>query len=273
MIRATTLLRTADVTVDRFDHPAAHVHHDPAEEFVDACSISFVERGRFFMQAGRRTWELGPGAVFLTYPGMTYRCRHRESVPSDACLSVTYLGSATATPELAKLDRSARDCTVVPSTNRLAYLFRGLSSTASVAEAMAADSLAAALLQEVWGTPPRRLYRQRQLAWYAERVDAVRQTLEKRPADDHHLAALAGSVGMSTFHFARVFRELAGIPPHRYLLEMRLKEAAHRLRGGAPVTEACFASGFRNLSHFVRMFRRHFGVQPSRFARSLTARR
>ena len=70
---------------------------------------------------------------------------------------------------------------------------------------------------------------------------------------------------MSLFHFARVFRELTGLPPHRYLLRTRLERAAQRLRTGDSVTNTCYAVGFSNLSHFTRSFRRRFGVAPSCF--------
>src|SRR5262249_2281247 len=106
-------------------------------------------------------------------------------------------------------------------------------------------------------------YREHQLSWYPERVDAVRRRLDYVPADQHTLAGLARSVGMSPFHFARVFRELTGVPPHAYLCRARLWHAAHSLREGTSVTEACFNSGFQNLSHFSRQFHYHFGVKPS----------
>ena len=68
---------------------------------------------------------------------------------------------------------------------------------------------------------------------------------------------------MSVFHFARVFAELEGRPPHRFLTDVRLAHAEARLRDGAGVTDTCFAVGFGSLSHFVTTFRRRFGVRPS----------
>ena len=97
--------------------------------------------------------------------------------------------------------------------------------------------------------------------------------MEQRYEDNHSLSSLVRSVGMSAFHFARVFAELAGAPPHRYLLRIRLNQAASRLLDGTPVTEACFQSGFFNLSHFVRIFQRHFGISPAQFRHSPIARR
>jgi AraC-like DNA-binding protein len=75
-------------------------------------------------------------------------------------------------------------------------------------------------------------------------------------------------VGLSPFHFSRVFRELAGVPPHRYLQRVRLARAAVLLREGMTVTDAALASGFPSLSHFIRQFRRAYGASPSRYGRS-----
>ena len=69
---------------------------------------------------------------------------------------------------------------------------------------------------------------------------------------------------MSPFRFARVFRDLTGIPPHKYLVRARLMRARALLRTGTSVTNACYAVGFNNLSHFIRSFRRTFGDAPSR---------
>jgi len=44
----------------------------------------------------------------------------------------------------------------------------------------------------------------------------------------------------------------------------RLKRARALLRTGTSVTNACYAVGFNNLSHFIRSFRRTFGDVPSR---------
>jgi AraC-like DNA-binding protein len=76
---------------------------------------------------------------------------------------------------------------------------------------------------------------------------------------------MAREVGMSPFHFARTFSELTGQSPHQYLLKLRLRHAATMLRDGASVTQSALDSGFENLSHFSRTFRRRFGVSPSSY--------
>ncbi len=272
MNRLISVLDTPDIGIGRFDHPCGQPHQDPAEEVSNEFSINLVERGSFDVQVGRQQWILGPGHVFLCAPGLAYRCRHQELFPVDVCLAVTYgareNGKEVAEDDLTDLRRLASTNPVLPPSNRLAYLFRPIASNAHGTEnRMAAETFAIALLAEIHigiGSN-RKLYAEHQLAWYAERIDAARGLLDQGYTSQHSLGSLARGVGMSTFHFARLFTELVGTPPHRYLLRVRLDEASRRLRQGACVTEACFASGFNNLSYFIRAFQHRFGITPSKY--------
>jgi AraC family transcriptional regulator len=270
MIRYSPLLDTSEFRIGRFDHPREHLHRDPALEVTPEYSVNRVEHGRFAVEIGRRHWDLGPGHLFLHYPGMVYRCRHRELVPSDVCMSITYVPSANSFGEIAAFERAARTHPVLPESNRLAYLFLQIARISN--EQMAAEEAAHSVIAEIacHAVPVRGAYREHQLSWYAERVDAVRRQIDRHYAAEQRLAWLARSVGMSPFHFARIFRELVGIPPHSYLRRVRLQQAARSLREGASVTEACFTSGYQNLSHFSRQFYRHFGVKASTYARQVT---
>jgi AraC family transcriptional regulator len=267
MNRYVRLIETPQAVIGRFDHPDEDCHRDLPEEVSPDLSICLVEHGRFSAQVGRRTWDLCQGDILLTYPGMAYRTHHREQRPTDVCVSVTYLGQCDEVEELARL---ARNNVVIPANNRIAYLFRTFAPSAGkVTEQVAAEDAVVNLLSEVCAEDGsyKKPFGHHQLAWYAERVDATRSRLEAQLATPHSITSLARSVGMSPFHFARIFRELAGVPPHRYLLQARLKTAASQLRQGASVTEACFNTGFSNLSHFIRLFRRAYGMPPARYAR------
>ena len=269
MNRLVTLLDTPDIGISRFDHPRDQPHQDPAEEVSNEFSINRVERGSFDIQVGRQRWILGPGYVFLCAPGLAYRCRHQELFPVDVCLAVTYgareVREEGAEDDLTYLRGLAFTNPVLQPSNRLAYLFRPIASNAYVTEnRMEAETFATTILAgiRVGIGSNRRLYSEHQLAWYAERIDAARSLLDQDYASQHSLASLAHRVSMSTFHFARLFAELVGTPPHRYLLRVRLDESARRLHQGASVTEACFATGFHNLSYFIRAFQSRFGASP-----------
>jgi AraC-like DNA-binding protein len=84
---------------------------------------------------------------------------------------------------------------------------------------------------------------------------------------------LAQEAGLSPYHFLRVFQQLTGLTPHRYVLRVRLRQAATRLATERErVLEVALACGFGDVSNFNRAFRAEFGINPSRFRRQALAR-
>lgn len=241
---------------------------DPAEEMGDQWSVSFVETGSFSVRVGREEWRMGEGSLFFSRPGLQYSCRHHQHEPLDTCVCL-----AISSDLISALDASGvaveRAPLALPAHNRLRYLRHRVARWhAEGAEPMRGEVLAGEIVTAVAGdaAPPSPHYRTTHLRRYSDLVDAARHTLETRYAERLSLADLSREAGLSRFHFARIFRDLAGVPPHRYLLRVRLARAARLLRDGVPVTRACFEVGFDTLSHFAGSFRRQYGVVPSRFA-------
>ncbi len=88
----------------------------------------------------------------------------------------------------------------------------------------------------------------------------------------HHLARnlsleeLAGAVGLSSYHFARRFREATGTTPHQFVIEQRLARAQELLRrSGRPLAEVATACGFADASHLIRVFKKHLGLTPGQY--------
>ncbi|HXE91629.1 MAG TPA: AraC family transcriptional regulator [Terriglobales bacterium] len=268
MIRYVPLAQTGQVSLARFDHPGTVPHHDPHEEVAPDFTVNFVEQGAFRYSAGRASWRLGAGTVFVVAPGLVYRCRHEERFPSDVCFSLAFQRGLVEDVQRTAGVSKWPGLRVRQATNRLGYL-KWLVERTPAAESMALETIACDLLRATLTEEERRTHvaSTRQLAWYAERVRAVCERFERDYAQEHSLTSLGRAVGMSPYHFARIFRELTGTPPHRRLLEVRLQRAAQRLRDGCPVTDTCFAVGFSNLSHFIRLFRGRFGTSPSRYSR------
>ncbi len=66
----------------------------------------------------------------------------------------------------------------------------------------------------------------------------------------------------------RVFRHATGLPPHKYLLNLRIEQARVLLRQGVPPARVAASVGFADRSRLHRHFKRHVGSAPGRYARS-----
>jgi AraC family transcriptional regulator len=94
-------------------------------------------------------------------------------------------------------------------------------------------------------------------------IDYIHEHLDTELALDH-LAAVAR---LSPYHFARLFKNSTGLPPHRYVIARRVERAKELLREREqlPLAEVAAEVGFSDQSHFTRHFRRLVGVTPRRF--------
>lgn len=77
------------------------------------------------------------------------------------------------------------------------------------------------------------------------------------------LAQLAKAVGLSTFHFHRVFKAVTGVTPKDYAVAHRAGRVRDRLANSATVTEAIFDAGYNSNSRFYEKSDSMLGMTPS----------
>jgi AraC-like DNA-binding protein len=99
-------------------------------------------------------------------------------------------------------------------------------------------------------------------------IRRVLECLQDRYTEDLALEELAAVAGLSTFHLVRTFARVHGMPPHAYLLQIRIFRARALLFSGQPIADVAASLGFTDQSHFTRSFKRLLGVTPGQYARS-----
>jgi AraC-like DNA-binding protein len=84
----------------------------------------------------------------------------------------------------------------------------------------------------------------------------------QRPIDMREVVALCN---LSPAAFCRYFRRMTQMTFTEFLAQYRLHQAQKLLLQGYNATEACFGSGFENLSHFNKSFKKLTGQTPLQF--------
>jgi AraC family transcriptional regulator len=134
-----------------------------------------------------------------------------------------------------------------------------------------ADSLASALAARLLSLQFRRTASdsKRRRALPAWRLRRVIEYIEAHLDEDLTLKELATIAGYSLSHFKPLFKQAAGMPVHRFVLERRIERARTRLlEGGKSITEVALETGFAHPSHMARCMRRVLGVSPSQITMS-----
>jgi len=94
----------------------------------------------------------------------------------------------------------------------------------------------------------------------------VTELLEAHLDEEFSLDRLAREVGVSEFHFCRLFKKTTGFTPSRYFIRMRMEKARRLLRETTKnVIEVGLDVGYSSPSHFAQIFRREVGIPPSAY--------
>jgi AraC family transcriptional regulator len=267
---STPLLRTGSMSVVDYRCSAAR-GDTPFVELHEAFSVSYVRTGSFGYRRGRKAFEVVAGALVVGRPGDEYMCTH-DHVGGDECLSfflapelVVAIGGRTETwvsgcipplPELMVFGELAQAVT---------------DGRSDVGLDEAGLWLAARFVDVVTGRD-----RRPSDAPARDRRRAVGAALwiDAHAHEPLDLDRAASEVGLSAFHFLRVFARVLGVTPHQYLIRARLRRAARLLADDSrSITDVALEVGFADLSNFVRTFHRAAGVPPRRFRQAARGER
>jgi AraC family transcriptional regulator len=164
--------------------------------------------------------------------------------------------------ELIEQQRSAD-----PTLHNIAMALRAGVQTGSALDRMYGEGLSTALaahLLREYGTAvlePKRQYGGLPRAKLVRALEYIQDQLET----DLTVSGIAQAVGLSPYHFTRLFKESTGQSPYQYVVEARVRKAKKLLTTGKfTISEVAYHLGFADQSHLTRHFKRVFGLPPMR---------
>jgi AraC family transcriptional regulator len=155
-----------------------------------------------------------------------------------------------------------------PAIHRTAMLIAHEAAQGAAGSRLMVDSLSCQLSVHILRRHAHILFRDNPgadgLSFSQER--AVRNYVHERLQENISLDDLAGTVGLSRYHFARRFRQSTGTTPHEFVLQQRVERAKTLLhRTNTPLLDVACICGFADQSHMTREFRKRVGVTPGRY--------
>ncbi|SEM89048.1 transcriptional regulator, AraC family [Stigmatella aurantiaca] len=247
-------------------HFTGHAY-DP--HFHDAYLVGVTEQGLQEFSCRRALHRSTPGRAILIEPGET----HDGNAPEAA--GFTYLMLYLPPSWLAETcsraadgrfpDRQAGFSTTLKDEPHLAATIRQAfwrlhAPESRLARDEALDALAASLNPHLGASV---VLRTGEAATRAAR--RARDLLWERMEQDLGLDELSRLCGADRFQLSRAFRSAYGLPPHAYLVQLRLSAARQRLAAGEAPADVAASVGFADQSHLGRWFRRAFGLTPAAY--------
>jgi AraC-like DNA-binding protein len=97
------------------------------------------------------------------------------------------------------------------------------------------------------------------------RISKITRFIAMHYSDKLTVKGLAGQVHLDEAYFGHLFKKITGITVHRYIMQIRVRNAENMLQSGNyKVHEVAEQCGFSDVVHFYKSFRAMLGFPPSR---------
>lgn len=103
-----------------------------------------------------------------------------------------------------------------------------------------------------------------------EKILSVLSYMNEHLTDDISIEDLSERFFLSRYYLMHTFKEQTGYTIGSYLTTKRLFLAKELIAEGTPITDVCYACGFRNYSTFSRAYKKSFGESPRDYRQSLS---
>lgn len=102
-------------------------------------------------------------------------------------------------------------------------------------------------------------------------IRATQLVIENISNAEFNINSLCQEMAMSRTLFYSRLKSLTGKAPQEFIRIIRLQQAAELLKQGKNVTEVATDTGFINVKYFSMLFKKQFGIQPSKYEQDSSA--
>lgn len=102
-------------------------------------------------------------------------------------------------------------------------------------------------------------------------VSKVKSYIHDNYLENFSIAHLVQLTGYDEFKLIKKFKYYYNLPPHQYLLNLRIEKGKELLLNRHSLTEVAYTLGFFDQSHFIRHFKKINGITPKQFASRVNA--
>ncbi|MDV2996929.1 MAG: HTH-type transcriptional activator RhaR [Chroococcidiopsis sp. SAG 2025] len=102
------------------------------------------------------------------------------------------------------------------------------------------------------------------------RIKQAKEYIHAHLVEELSLEAIATTVGMSQYHFSRIFKQVTGVTLWQYVVQQRVELAKRLLaQPGQSIVEVSNHLGFSSQGQFTNFFRKHTGITPTQYKQKL----
>jgi AraC-like DNA-binding protein len=234
-------------------------------------AFELIASGDWELETVKGKRRLGPGAVFSYGPGVAYSLRPLGKSPLGKYFVDFSGGMAGRRLSEARLE-PGQDGVVLPY-RWLQELFDQLVEMRDF-HAPVQRRLSRLILELMLARLPEHLSAEEHHTQSWMSFEKCRNYLSDNYLTLERLSDAAEDCGVSPAYMSRLFARFSKESPKAFLDRMKMNHAAQKMmRGNLLVKNAAAETGYADVFHFSRVFKKFFGMSPSQFARRSGGRR
>jgi len=245
-----------------------HTHAYDAH-WHDSYLVGVTEQGVQQFNCRRTRYQSLAGNVFLLEPGEI----HDGDAPTEGGFTyrTIYLDPQWLERELSALFEEAPAGSQLSFATTLATDTRLAQATSAAFQAIHTRELRIvrqSTLDQLLGSLTDHLHwrtRYREDPRLPRVAQIAREYLHAHLQYDLSLDEVAAVCGVDRFRLTRAFKAAYGLPPHAYLVQLRVARARQLLSRGETPANVAMALGFADQSHLGRWFVRAYGLTPAAY--------
>lgn len=230
--------------------------------------LFLVRRGPIEFAVGEARHILDEGESILAKPGVLHGMSRVKS-RMVRCYEIKF---ACANPILSSLpDRFPRDDF---AEGLVQELVAESARSRPASPAFAADYLQALInyLYRAYGTPEDSESTTIDTTGFSQVAKDIVKHLENNYKEDLSLQEIADAVGFNKTYICSMFKRVSGMTIGNCLTAIRIRKAAEAISfSDMSLSQVSALSGFTNLSHFNRIFKKVVGIPPGQYRRMYPA--
>lgn len=108
---------------------------------------------------------------------------------------------------------------------------------------------------------------------YAQRINRAMNYISSHLADNSNLEDVAAEVGISKYHFHRIFKAFVGESAGAFFRRVQLERSAILLiyHKEKPIKDIAYETGFSSSQNFAKLFKKKFGRTPNQYRQTQPA--
>ena len=246
------------------------VFYDCDPHFHDTYTIGLLRKGRVRLTCDDQVFMAEPGDIFLVHPyevhGGGNTC---EPAECDILYPTMDLMAEATGVALYNGNYPYFASPLFKKSKSTAHLFKCIDRASAMPSVFLPETGICEVLRDVFGPYVQGTRRLKLMGGERPSVYMAFEAMLQQFESMRGAADITEQLGVSPYHFSRIFHKAVGVPPSVFLRQLRVAKARALITNGEALADVAVDAGFFDQAHMTREFKSVFGFPPGTLARKV----